>query len=217
MYVLVKNSVVANYPYSVRQFRLDNPQISLPDNPTEGQLAEQGLFLVTTISPTVIENIERAEEVTPIFSEGVWKQQWVITPLTGDEINSLFTNTRIEYLKELDQNVDQLIKDCIGEKATEYQRAETQARAYKASGYSGDAQRSVKVWAEIKGWTQVEGADDIIRQADAWIAAQETIREKRLYAKEAYRVSTTVVNLNTARSTWLAFLAYIRSVLGLTN
>lgn len=116
--------------------------------------------------------------------------------------------------RQVDAQVDSIMRDCIGERATEYQRAESQARAYKAAGYSGSVPTTVRVWAETKSWTNQQAADDIIAQADSWIAAQDVIRENRLKTKEAYRVATSNAQLNAAQLAWNGFVVSIRNALG---
>lgn len=116
--------------------------------------------------------------------------------------------------KQVDAQVDAIMRDCIGERATEYQRAESQARAYKAAGYSGSVPTTVRVWAETKSWSNQQAADDIIAQADSWIAAQDVIRENRLKTKEAYRVATSNAQLNAAQAAWSGFVISIRNALG---
>jgi hypothetical protein len=77
----------------------------------------------------------------------------------------------------------------------EYVRAESQARAFKASGYpSDDVPPSVSSWADAKyrdGWTMQQAADDIIATADAWYGLLDAIRKLRLCAKEDVRHAST--------------------------
>lgn len=141
--------------------------------------------------------------------------------LTPEEIAELEASRTINLAelkkamqKQVDAQVDAIMRDCIGERATEYQRAENQARAYKAAGYSGTVPTTVRVWAETKSWTNQQAADDIIAQADAWIAAQDAIRENRLKTKEAYRVATSDAQLATAQAAWSAFVISMRNALG---
>lgn len=73
----------------------------------------------------------------------------------------------------------------------EYQRAEAQARAFKAAGYpAGDVPRNVAGWAAAK-WrdemTAQQAADDIIVTADRWYQLLDDIRDMRLAAKEDVR------------------------------
>ncbi|CAB4163229.1 hypothetical protein UFOVP814_12 [uncultured Caudovirales phage] len=125
-----------------------------------------------------------------------------------------FQTRKTNLIKQVDAQVDAIMRDCIGERATEYQRAETQARAYKAAGYTGTAPTTVRVWAETKAWTNRQAADDIIAQADAWVTAQDAIRENRLKTKEALRVAANDAQLAAAQTAWGGFVSYIRNALG---
>jgi len=76
----------------------------------------------------------------------------------------------------------------------EYQRAEAQARAFKAADYpTGDVPRNVAGWAAAKWrneWTAQQAADDIIATADRWYDLLDDIRDLRLAAKEDARHAT---------------------------
>lgn len=76
-------------------------------------------------------------------------------------------------------------------RAEEYRIAEGEAKAYQAAGYAGDVPPAVASWAEAKGWTGQQAADDILAVATAWNAALYAIRDARLKAKEAVRNATT--------------------------
>ena len=83
----------------------------------------------------------------------------------------------------------------------EYQRAEQQARAFKASGYpSDDVPGPVASWAKAKyrdGWTARQAADDIIATADSWYALLDAIRDLRLCAKEDVRHASSNDDVST--------------------
>ncbi|SDP46059.1 hypothetical protein SAMN04488595_109200 [Ralstonia sp. 25mfcol4.1] len=76
-------------------------------------------------------------------------------------------------------------------RAAEYQIAEAEAKAYRAAGYVGECPLSVKSWAEAKGWSSKQAADNIIAEANAWNAALYAIRDARLKAKEGVRNALT--------------------------
>ena len=72
-------------------------------------------------------------------------------------------------------------------RALEYQQAEQQAREYRARRYVGDVPDDVESWAEPKGWSGQQAAEDIIATADRWRTALSAIRKLRLAAKEQAR------------------------------
>lgn len=73
----------------------------------------------------------------------------------------------------------------------EYQRAEAQARAFKAAGYPvGAVPRNVAGWVAAKWRDEMsaqQAADDIIATADRWYQLLDDIRDMRLAAKEDVR------------------------------
>jgi len=81
----------------------------------------------------------------------------------------------------------------------EYQRAEAQARAFKAAGYPvGEVPRNVAGWAAAK-WrdelTAQAAADDIIATADRWYELLDDIRDMRLAAKEDVRHAADAIEV----------------------
>ena len=76
-------------------------------------------------------------------------------------------------------------------RAIEYRQAEQEAMQQKATGYTGQAPPTVHTWATVKGWTDKDAADDIIATAALWNKALYTIRDIRLFAKEAVRIATS--------------------------
>ena len=86
-YALIQNNQVVTYPYSIYTFRLANPNISLPADPTEAQLNEQGIYVVyPSNQPTYDPIYENCNEGTPEFNGSQWVQVWVVTPANPSEI-----------------------------------------------------------------------------------------------------------------------------------
>ena len=84
-YALITDGAVAFYPYTIEQFRTDNPCVSLPQTPTDEQLAEVGIFPVS-IEP--LPDLAPGEKLAgyEIAKVGqVWTQQWEIAALPLDE------------------------------------------------------------------------------------------------------------------------------------
>lgn len=73
-------------------------------------------------------------------------------------------------------------------RAVEYDRAASEAQAFKDAGYPAEAvPRTVAAWA-IKGRTAQQAADSILAEAAAYNEALYVIRETRLAAKEQIRM-----------------------------
>lgn len=83
-------------------------------------------------------------------------------------------------------------------RAFEYQAAEAGAKAYRDAGYQGDVPAVVSVWAEARGWTSQQAADDILAEAAVYQQALVFLRGIRLKAK--YRVMDPAVTLEQARA-----------------
>jgi hypothetical protein len=77
------------WPYSVTQFRADEPRLSISNDPMAGELASyaelEPPILVFQVQPTDPPAYDpathRAEETTPICADGVWQQAWQLIEL----------------------------------------------------------------------------------------------------------------------------------------
>lgn len=118
-YALIKNGQVAAYPYSLTTFRAENPDVSLPIDPTEAQLNEQGIYTVySTPQPYYNAILQNETEGTPENTNGQWYQVWVVTPATPQEIEYRETNARSEnaaYGEQLLQATDWAAIASIGD------------------------------------------------------------------------------------------------------
>ena len=86
-FAYIQDEQVVAYPYSLTTFRADNPSISLPLDPTEAQLNEQGIYTVYPTNPPVYDPlVQNLSEVTPTLQNGVWTQTWAVTPATPEEV-----------------------------------------------------------------------------------------------------------------------------------
>ncbi len=100
---------------------------------------------------------------------------------------------RFVMLQRIDDAADMARLAVVGDplRATEYQMAEAEAKAYQAAGYTGEVPLSVASWAEAKQWTAKQAAESILAEAAAWNSALYAIRDVRLKAKEAVRNAPT--------------------------
>lgn len=124
---------------------------------------------------------------------------------------------RADALKQIDTEVDALIGAVIGNRASEYERAEAEATSYTASGYTGPVPSCVQSWADAKvaqGWTAQMAADDILATANAWRPAQDAIRAQRLLRKEQARAAVDAAAVDAVLAQWAGFLVAIRGQLG---
>lgn len=121
--------------------------------------------------------------------------------------------TKAANVKKVDADVDAIYASAIGNRATEYSEAESQAIVYKTAGYIGTVPAYVTSWLSnnTKGLTTAQqAADDIIAQANAWRGAASAIRSNRLLAKK-----NLTNDVPTAMASWNGFVTAIRSALGI--
>jgi hypothetical protein len=113
----------------------------------------------------------------------------------------------VAAIKRIDRDVDAIYAGVIGNRASEYTLAESEAGAYKSAGYpASPVPESVQAWADAKAKTPAWAADDIIATATQWRTAQGILRSNRLSAKESVRMATDKAGIDTAMAAWAAFV-----------
>jgi hypothetical protein len=79
-------------PYSIRQLRIDNPDTSFPESPSDELLAKWGVFPVITLtSPEYDAAMQYVVSADPVFIAGQWVQQWEVVDLPADDTQSAYT------------------------------------------------------------------------------------------------------------------------------
>ena len=127
MYVKIVNSTVEAYPYSIKQLRADNPNVSFPNNMTAQQFAEWGVYPVTIAADPSYDPLTHKLQQTaePVLVNGAWILSKTVVPLTAEEIQDnydaeaeLVRAKREELLKASDwvtvKAVDQNAQDGLG-------------------------------------------------------------------------------------------------------
>jgi cytochrome P450 len=117
----------------------------------------------------------------------VWRDgQWEHDPVRHSE---LMQKEFQRLSASIDMAADTARREVVGDplRALEYDRAANDAQVFKDAGYLANAApRSVAAWA-IGERTVRQAADEILREADAYIEVLYCLRETRLQAKEALR------------------------------
>ena len=85
MYLRIIDETI-NYPYSIPQLRASHPNVSLPANLSNEQLVEWDMYDVQ-FSGAPNDYTKNITEGTPVLTDGVYYQNWVITNATESEIN----------------------------------------------------------------------------------------------------------------------------------
>jgi hypothetical protein len=90
MYLRIKNSEIV-YPYSIQQLKLDEYNVSFPNELTEVVLSEFGVYSVqqTPIPNNYTKNIS---EGTPQLIDGIYTQIWNEVDATQEEIDIKIEN-----------------------------------------------------------------------------------------------------------------------------
>lgn len=100
MFIKLKNNKIEIYPYSINQLKFDNPQVSFPQVIPADTLAEYGVYEVVTVEQPSITYKQNLVEGTPVNDNGTWKQIWIVTDKTVEEIAQL----NEEYRKDAYRN-----------------------------------------------------------------------------------------------------------------
>lgn len=87
MLKIIDNNIT--YPYSVRQLRRDNPQVSFPRDIPNERLVDWGVCPVAKVEPPEYdEETHVREEGLPVQIGGIWTQVWNVRSLTTEELKS---------------------------------------------------------------------------------------------------------------------------------
>lgn len=131
--------------------------------------------------------------------------------IAAAEAARVLTVARAALIRQIDADTDAIYRAVQGDRAMEYVLAESDAKAYKAAGYTGDVPDSVASWASAKGKSATWATDDILATATGWRQAQSAIRATRLTCKEQARAAT---DLAPVVAQWAGFLMTVKAALG---
>jgi len=132
-----------------------------------------------------------ATELPPPSAACIWQDnQWVESSAKKAE---LLVKLKAALCNRIDAAADAARLSVVGDplRVVEYERAATEAQAYKAADYKGDIPPSVQSAAQAKGWTAQQAADDILTMNALWMTALYSIRATRLKIKETVRHAAT--------------------------
>lgn len=183
--------------------------------------AAAGIIEIDGAPPVVGPNQEAVRG--PITeTAGVWSLHWIVADLTLDEIHTreqaalmALTASIAALVARIDADVDAVYAAIVGNRLAEYNDAAADATAFKAAGYAGAVPAGVQSWADAKGWTAHQAADDILAAAARLTALRDTIRAQRLAKKEQARAATDATGVNAAAVAWAGALVAIRTAAGI--
>ncbi len=196
---------------TVEQMYRENPQTcrNIPVIPLDGYA-----WLDVNVAPS-FDPLTQELVSNPVatYVDDQWVADYLVVDLPPEVVSSKLEDKRVKMLAQVDTDTDALYQQTLGNKGSEYEATEAQARAFEAADWQGIPGELVRVWAEIKGWTDQQAAEDILTGANRWRAAQVSIRAARLRAKETLRTASDSAGIDSAYATWLQFLAHIPSEL----
>lgn len=85
MYIKLTNGTPEKY--SIRQLRLDNPQVSFPKDMSDAALAEYRVFPLSMTEPPAHDPItQNVVEGAPSLMDGTWVQTWSVEGATAEQV-----------------------------------------------------------------------------------------------------------------------------------
>jgi hypothetical protein len=85
MYIRIKENKIAQYPYSLLDFRAEFPNLSIPSEIPLNLQIELGVFKVKA-TPKPVSDTEEYIESDPVNNFGFWEQSWVARELSPIEL-----------------------------------------------------------------------------------------------------------------------------------
>ena len=110
MYVKVTNGTVDQYPYTIGQFRRDNPNTSFPRTISDATLADYGVYPVSTADePSYTARTQKLVQAdNPVLVGDTWTIQFTVQDRSAEEIQA---NDDAEATKNRTDR-DALLADC---------------------------------------------------------------------------------------------------------
>lgn len=95
VYVLAVDGVVQKYPYTITDMRVDNPNVSFPNEIGDDTAAGFNTFPVEEVEqPPYNRDTETLVWVNPTYSNGKWRQNWRVDTLPQSEIDKRLNTWR---------------------------------------------------------------------------------------------------------------------------
>ncbi len=211
---------LALYNLTEHDIRTAHPHTSFPSPLRPEDVADMGyLPIQPSTVPAHSTWTHRAVLDVPVHDAsandgaGAWVQVWRIEELPAADVAASFEARQKQLKQSIDAEADSLITQVVGARATEYERAEREALAFIASGYSGAAPDMVQSDADAYGRSARQSADLIIAQAQAWRASQSQLRTARLAAKAQVGSAQVHADLDAAHQAWQVAMSGLRSQL----
>lgn len=157
-----------------------------------------GEVVERTVVPWTLEDYTFAIESNPEERETLITERAVLlgTDAMTARIDQVADAKRLEFLGDTTR-------------AFEYQAAEQDAKAYAASGFSGEVPDNVMSWAAAANLSPQQAAENILQEAALYNYARNAIRALRLQGKQAVK---TAQNPEQAQAAYMQTIAAINSI-----
>ena len=107
---ILKNNKITKWPIDVIDLRKEYPNTSFPENLSGLDLSSFNVVTIEeVVKPSFDAKTQKITEGDPVLDSGKWKQNWIVTSLTSDEITinnnnqwSSVRGVRDELLAECD-------------------------------------------------------------------------------------------------------------------
>lgn len=170
---------IARYPYTLRMLQKDNPNVSIPKNPSDETLAALSAAQVTT-APRPEGDVVTEGEPEP-QADGTWQQTWDVRAYTAEEAQAALDDAKSAAHRRIndgyDADSDALIAGYPEREVVTFDKQEREARAWTADNTAPtpflDALMSTRVI------DKAELVSRIIAKADAFADASGQLTGKR--------------------------------------
>ena len=106
---LLEDNKITKWPIDVIDLRVKSPNTSFPDDISSADLTSYGVVTIQEVSqPTYNNKTQKIAEGDPVLDGETWKQNWIVTSLTSDEI-TINTNSQWSSVRGVR---DELLADC---------------------------------------------------------------------------------------------------------
>ena len=123
LYVQLLNGRVHRYPYSIRQFQIDNPGLAIADTITDAELAAYDIYpVMMTEFPAHDQRSYNVEQLEPEFVDGTWRQRFLVSQLPVDQAAQRHRNARNKLLLNSDWTQGKDIPDTISAPWAQYRQ-----------------------------------------------------------------------------------------------
>jgi len=191
------------YQSQFKTFTDDDGNTVATNGATEQQWIDWGFKEVVIPTITVYQKLgDWYETATEILRYVIDKTQ--------EELDAELLNRQNNLVFKFERDTDNLIKTIVGERANEYQIAESEAIIFKDAGYpENDVPASISSDAIANNRTNIEACELILMMSVNWRNIQMTLRSKRLMSKAQTKSSITNEELDTIEEDWNNFIDYI--------